>query len=68
MAKIIRIGDIEIEKQKFHQHEELISLKKLYINTITVSSKVVFGNKGLNISLATRMLEKLDLNVYFCQK
>ena len=24
---IINFGDIEIQKQKFHQHEELISIK-----------------------------------------
>ena len=28
MKKIIKFGDIEIEKQKFHQHKEPISIKK----------------------------------------
>ena len=29
MKKIIKFGDIEIEKQKFHQHKEPISIKKI---------------------------------------
>ena len=30
MGKIIEFGDIEIQKQKVHQHESPISIKKIY--------------------------------------
>ena len=40
MAKIIKFGDIEIQKQKIHQHKEPISIKNIYTNKIVVSNKV----------------------------
>ena len=42
---IIKFGDIEIEKQKLHQHKRPISIKNLDINEIVVSNKVSFGKK-----------------------
>ena len=41
-----KFGDIEIGKQKFHQHKRPISVKDININKIVVSSKVSFGKKG----------------------
>ena len=43
---IKKTGDIEIEKQKFHQHKRAISIKNIDINKIVVSNKVSFGKKG----------------------
>ena len=43
---IIKFGDIEIQKQKFHQHKGLISIKNIDIDKILVSNKVPFGKKG----------------------
>ena len=43
IEKIIKFGDIESEKQKFHQRKELISIKYIDVNKITVSNKVFFG-------------------------
>ena len=58
MAKIIKFGDIEIQKQKSYQHKIPISRKSIYINKIAVSNKVSFGKKRiLNISLTTKMLK-----------
>ena len=56
---IIKFGDIEIEKQKFHQHKKPISIKDIDINKIIISNKVSFGKKGfnINISLPTKMLK-----------
>ena len=65
---IINFSDIEIEKQKFHQHKRPISIKIIDINEIVVSNKVSFGKKDLNISLGTKMLKKLDLYVYISQE
>ena len=43
---IMKFGDIEIEKQKFHHHKRSISIKNVDINKIVVSNKVSFGKKG----------------------
>ena len=40
-------GDIQIEKQKFHQHKRPISMKNIDVNKIVVSNKVSFGKKRL---------------------
>ena len=64
---IMKFGDIEIEKQNFHQPKKPISIKNIDINEIVVSNKISFGKRVLNISLAIKML-KLDLYVYFSQK
>ena len=45
MEKVIKFGDIEIQKQNFHQHEGTISIKNTDINKIVVSNKVPFGKK-----------------------
>ena len=46
IEKNIKFGDIEIQKKKYHQHKELISIKNLDINKIVVSNKVSFSKKG----------------------
>ena len=61
---IIKFGDTEIQKQKFHQYKGRIAIKIIDINKIVV----LLVKKGLNILLATKMLKKLDLYVYFSQK
>ena len=40
---IIKFDDIEIQKQKFHQHKRPISIKNVVINKTVVSNKVSFG-------------------------
>ena len=45
MTKIIKFGDIKIQKPKFHQHKRPISIKNIDINEIVVSNKVSFGKK-----------------------
>ena len=44
--KIIKFGETEIEKYKFHQHKYLIVIYDVDINKILVSSKVFFSKKG----------------------
>ena len=68
MEEIITFGDIEIKKQKFHEHEESTSIENIDVNEIAVSNKVSLVKKDLNISLATRMQKKLDIYVYFSLK
>ena len=43
---IIKFGDIETQKQKFHQQKGPISIKNMDINKIVVYNKVSFGKKG----------------------
>ena len=42
---IIKFGDVEIKKQKFHQHKTPISVKNIATNKLVVSNKVSFGKK-----------------------
>ena len=41
--KVIKFGDTEIEKHKFHQHKSPILRNNIDINKIVVSNKVSFG-------------------------
>ena len=59
---------LKSKKQKFHQHKRRSSIKNIDINKTVVSNKVSFDKKDLNIVLATKIIKKLDLYVYFSQK
>ena len=39
---MIKLGDIEIEKQEFHQNKRPTSIRNIDINKIVVSNKVCF--------------------------
>ena len=54
---IIKIDDIKIPKQKFHQHRRPISIENGEIDKIVVSEKVGYKNA-----------QKVSLYVYFYQK
>ena len=54
---IIKFGDIEIEKQKFQQNKRPIQINNIDINKTWHLSR-----------FATKILKKLDLQVYFSQK
>ena len=43
---IIKLGDIQIQKQKFHQHKGSISIKNVDIDKTVVSNEVPFDKKG----------------------
>ena len=68
MEKAIKFGDIEIQKQKFYQYKQLISIKNIDINKIVVSNKFSFGKKGLKYFIGYKDAKKSDLYVYFFQK
>ena len=42
----IKFGDIEREKQKFHQHKKPVSIETIDINKVVVSNMASFYNKG----------------------
>ena len=59
MEKIIKFGDIEIQKQKFHQHKEPISIKYIDINKIVVSNNVSFSKKGFKYFIGYKDAKKI---------
>ena len=58
---IIKFDDVEIQKQKFHQH-------KGPIDKIVVSYQVSFGKKGFKYFIGYKDVKKIELYVYFSQK
>ena len=66
--KIIKFGDIEIQKQKFDQHKAPSSIKNIDINKIAVSNKVSFGKKAFKYFIGYKDGKKLNPYVYFSQK
>ena len=46
MEKVIKFSDIQIQKQKFHQHKGPISIKNIDSNKIVVSNNVSVGKKA----------------------
>ena len=66
--EIITFDDTEIEKYKFYQYKISILINDIGINEIVVSNKFPFDNKILNISLATKIIKKVDLYAYSFQK
>ena len=44
--KIIRFGDIEVKKRKFHQHKSPISIYDVNIDRVVISKKIYFGKIG----------------------
>ena len=44
--KIIKFGKTEIEKYKFHQHKNSISIYNVYTNKTLVFNEAYFGKRG----------------------
>ena len=65
---IIKIGDIEIEKQKSIPNKKPASIKKIDINKIVASNKVSFGKKEFKYFTGYKDAKKLDLYVCFSLK
>ena len=66
---IVIFGNIEIEKQKFHQHKKQISIQKyIYIKTIVVSNKVSFGKNVFKYFIGYKDAKKFNLYAYLFQK
>ena len=65
---IIKFVDIEIKKQKYHQHKRPILIKNIDINKTVVSNKISFGKKDFKHFIGYKDATKLDLYVHFSQK
>ena len=68
IEKILKFGDIEIRKQKFHQHKEPITIKSIHINKIAISNKVSFGQKGCKYFIGYQDAKKLRSLCIFLRK
>ena len=66
--KIVKFGESEIEKHKFHQQKIPILIYVIDIRKILISKKVSFGKKGFKILLVTKKIKKLDRYVQYFQK
>ena len=65
---IIKFDDINNPKQRFLQHKNPILIKILEINKIVVFNNVSFWKNGFKCLLATKIIKKLYLYVYFSQE
>ena len=65
---IIKFVDIEIKKQKYHQHKRPILIKNIEINITVVSNKIFFHKKDFKHFTGYKDAIKLNLYVHFSQK
>ena len=65
--KIIFYGP-EIEEYELHQYKSPVSINNTDINKTVVSKKFLFDKIFLNISLITKIIEKLGLYAYYFHK
>ena len=54
MDKILALGETEIEKHKFHQHKNQLSIYDVDTNKMFVYSRVAFHKKGFKYCLGYR--------------
>ena len=57
--EIIKFDNTEIEKHKFHQHKNPISMYYVDINKIVVSSKFSLGKKGFKYFIGYEDIKKV---------
>ena len=55
---VTKLGNIEMEKQIFHQHKRPISIKDININKIVISNKVSFSKKGFKYFIGYKHAKK----------
>ena len=65
---IIEFEDIDIQRQKFHQHIRPISMKIININKIVVSNKVSSGKKGFKYFIDYKDSRKIRPSSIFLPK
>ena len=69
IEKIMKFGDIEIQRQKFTNIKELFQKKKyIDINKIVVSNKVLLGKKGFKYFIGYKHASKMKPLFIFLPK
>ena len=66
--KIIKFGDIEIQKQEFHQHKGPISIKNVEIDKMVVPNQVPFGKKEFKYFIGYKDAENIKPLCIFLPK
>ena len=60
-----QFGDVEIEKQKFHQHKKPVSINNIDTNKVKVSDKVFFfGKKDFKQFIGYKDSKKIRLCIF----
>ena len=65
---IIKLDEIEIEKQKFHQHKRPFSIRNIDINKTVVSNKVSFWKKGFKYFIGYNDAKRVKILCTFFPK
>ena len=68
MEKVTKFGDIEIQKQRFHQHKGPISIKNIDFNKIVVFNKVSFGKIGFEYFIGYKNAKTIRPSCIFLPK
>ena len=68
MGKVTKFGDIEIQKQRFHQHKGPISIKNIDFNKIVVFNKVSFGKIGFEYFIGYKNTKTIRPSCIFLPK
>ena len=65
---VIKFGDIEIQKEKFHQNEGPILIKNVDTDKIVVSNKVPFDKKRFKYFIGYKDAKKIKALCIFLPK
>ena len=68
LKTITKLGDIKIEKQKFHQHKRPFSIKIIDITEIVVSNKISFGKNSFEYFIGYKDSKRLRTLFIFLPK
>ena len=68
IEKVIKFGDIEIQKQKCHQPKPPILIKNIDIDKIVVTNKVSFGKKAFKYFISYKDGKKIKPLCIFLPK
>ena len=65
---VITFGDIEIQKQKFHQRKRRISIKNVNIDKKVASNKAPLGRRGFEYFIGDKDPKKIKALCIFFPK
>ena len=57
--EIITFGDVEVEKHKFHQHNNPISMYDVSTDKAEVSNRAPYGKEGFKYSIGYKDVKNL---------
>ena len=66
--KILKFGDVVVNKKEFHASKQANALNLVDTDKIVISDRCRHSNSGSNTLLALWMIVPLDLCVLYCLK